>query len=94
MRLVPYFALLTIVPLLSGSGIATAEVGPAVVELFSSEGCSSCPPAEAYTAELAQRTDVLALTLHVTYWDNLGWPDRFGLPQATQRQRGYAEALR
>ena len=71
MRLVPYFALLTIVPLLSGSGIATAEVGPAVVELFSSEGCSSCPPAEAYTAELGQRTDVLALKLHVTNWDNL-----------------------
>jgi hypothetical protein len=94
MRLVPYFALLTITSLLSGSGIATAEVRPAVVELFTSEGCSSCPPAEVYTAELAQRTDVLALTLHVTYWDNLGWPDRFGLPQATQRQRGYAEALR
>ena len=94
MRLVTYCALLTIAPLLSGSGIATAEVRPAVVELFTSEGCSSCPPAEAYTAELAQRTDVLALTLHVTYWDNLGWPDRFGLPQATQRQRGYAEALR
>jgi hypothetical protein len=82
-----------IAPLLSLSGIATAEVRPAVVELFTSEGCSSCPPAEVYTAELARRTDVLALTFHVTYWDNLGWPDRFGLPQATQRQRAYAEAL-
>jgi hypothetical protein len=66
---------------------------PAVVELFTSEGCSSCPPAEAYVGELAQRHDVLALTFHVDYWDNLGWPDRFALASATQRQRDYAKAL-
>jgi len=64
-----------------------------VVELFTSEGCSSCPPAEAYLGELAQRPEVLALAYHVDYWDDLGWHDRFGLPQAVQRQRAYARAL-
>ncbi len=65
-----------------------------MIELFTSEGCSSCPPAEAYVGELAQRPDVLALTFHVDYWDNLGWRDRFALPEAVQRQRAYAKALR
>jgi len=83
-----------VAPLLTVTSIATADVRPAVVELFTSEGCSSCPPAEAYAAELAQRTDVLALTFHVTYWDDLGWRDRFGLPEATQRQSAYSQALR
>ncbi len=64
-----------------------------MVELFTSEGCSSCPPAEAYVGELAQRADVLALTFHVDYWDDLGWRDRFALPEAVQRQRTYAKVL-
>jgi len=66
---------------------------PAVVELFTSEGCSSCPPAEGYIGELAQRRDVLALAYHVDYWDDLGWHDRFALSQATQRQSIYAQNL-
>jgi len=66
---------------------------PAVVELFTSEGCSSCPPAEIYLGELARRRDVLALAFHVDYWDDLGWRDRFGLPEAAQRQRAYARDL-
>jgi hypothetical protein len=70
------------------------EVRPAVVELFTSEGCSSCPPAEAYLGELARRRDVLALAFHVDYWDDLGWRDRFGLPEAARRQRTYAQVLR
>lgn len=73
---------------------AQAQQRPAVVELFTSEGCSSCPPAEAYLGELAQRPDVLALAFHVDYWDGLGWPDRFVIPEATPRQRGYARNLR
>ena len=73
---------------------AFAQSRPAVVELFTSEGCSSCPPAEAYVGELAQRPDVLALSFHVDYWDDLGWRDRFALPEAVQRQRVYAKALR
>ena len=84
--------------LLTGSlGVASvvqAAPRPAVVELFTSEGCNSCPPAEAYVGELAGRTDVLALAFHVDYWDALGWPDRFELSQATARQRKYGQVLR
>ena len=77
------------------SGMAAhADVRPAVVELFTSQGCSSCPPADAYVGELVRRHDVLALTFHVDYWDDLGWRDRFGLPEAVRRQRAYAEALK
>jgi hypothetical protein len=66
---------------------------PAVVELFTSEGCSSCPPAEALIGELAQRPQVLALAFHVDYWDSLGWRDRFALPDAVRRQQQYARSL-
>jgi hypothetical protein len=75
------------------SGGLRAQQRPAVVELFTSEGCSSCPPAEAYVGELAQRPDVLVLSFHVDYWDDLGWRDRFDIPEATPRQRRYAQAL-
>jgi hypothetical protein len=80
--------------LLCCAAAVNAQTRPAVVELFTSEGCSSCPPAEAYVGELSSRRDVLALTFHVDYWDDLGWRDRFGLPDAVQRQRGYAKTLR
>ncbi len=70
------------------------ERPPVVVELFTSEGCNSCPPADAYLAELAKRPDVLALAFHVDYWDYLGWTDRFASPEFTRRQRAYAAALR
>src|SRR5579864_5172455 len=63
---------------------------PVVVELFTSQGCSSCPPANAYLNELSkQRRDVLALAFHVTYWDRLGWRDPFSMEAATQRQSVY-----
>jgi hypothetical protein len=75
------------------SAPAQADPRPAVVELFTSEGCNSCPPAEAYVGELAKRNDVLALAFHVDYWDDLGWRDRFGLSQSVERQRRYARAL-
>lgn len=74
--------------------VAHAEPRPAVVELFTSEGCNSCPPAEAYIGELTGRSDVLALSFHVDYWDDLGWRDRFGLGQSVERQRSYARSLR
>jgi hypothetical protein len=80
--------------LLCYATLVNAQSRPAVVELFTSEGCSSCPPAEAYIGELAQRRDVLALAFHVDYWDDLGWRDRFGLPEAAQRQKVYANTLR
>jgi hypothetical protein len=69
---------------------AIAAERPVVVELFTSQGCSSCPPANAYLNELSKdRRDVLALAFHVTYWDRLGWKDPFSLPAATQRQDQY-----
>ncbi len=73
---------------------AMAQNRPAVLELFTSQGCSSCPPAEKLVGELAQRSDVLALTFHVDYWDDLGWRDRFSSVEATQRQREYAQRLK
>jgi hypothetical protein len=59
---------------------------PAVVELYTSEGCSSCPPADKWLSSLKGKDQVLALAFHVNYWDKLGWPDRFASPQITQRQ--------
>jgi hypothetical protein len=75
------------------TGVIHAAQRPAVLELFTSEGCSSCPPAETYVGELAKRADVLALSFHVDYWDDLGWRDRFVIPEATPRQRTYAKTL-
>ena len=63
-----------------------------LVELFTSQGCSSCPPADKIFAELAQRDDVVALSYHVDYWDYLGWTDEFADPAYTKLQRAYARA--
>lgn len=59
---------------------------PAVVELYTSEGCSSCPPADRWLSALKGRPDVLAMAFHVNYWDRLGWPDRFANAATTERQ--------
>ena len=66
---------------------------PVVVELFSSQGCSSCPPADEYLVELAQKRDIIALGWHVDYWDYIGWEDVFAHPAFTERQKAYARAL-
>ncbi|HKP25599.1 MAG TPA: DUF1223 domain-containing protein [Dongiaceae bacterium] len=72
--------------------ILTTVPAPMVVELFTSEGCSSCPPADEFMDDLAQRQYVLPLSFHVDYWDYIGWKDRFADPLFTARQRAYAEA--
>ena len=64
-----------------------------VVELYTSQGCSSCPPADAYLSELARAPGVLALSMHVDYWNGLGWKDPYSRADVTQRQRDYARAL-
>jgi hypothetical protein len=66
---------------------------PVVVELFTSQGCSSCPPAEVLLGELAGRDDLLPLGFHVTYWDDLGWKDTASFEGATERQAEYAARL-
>jgi len=64
-----------------------------VVELFTSQGCSACPPANANLVTLSRRPDVLALSFNVTYWDQLGWTDTFGQDAFTRRQRDYQRGL-
>lgn len=94
-------------PVFAGAGVALVSPAPAsaeplkasgaapvVVELFTSQGCSSCPPAEALLRELAEEEGIIALELHIDYWDYIGWDDPFGSPQMTARQRGYAHDLR
>jgi hypothetical protein len=61
-----------------------------VVELFTSQGCASCPPADDFFAELVSDPDVIPLALHVDYWDYIGWPDKFADPAFTDRQKAYA----
>lgn len=87
------FSLSTAPAALAGAPAGAPAHEPVVVELFTSQGCNSCPPADALLAKLATRADVLALGFHVDYWDYLGWSDTFALHAATERQRGYSKAL-
>ena len=81
-------------PAQAGGPVAgQASAPPIVVELFTSQGCNSCPPADVVLGELKGRPDILPLSFHVTYWDRLGWSDTFGLEASTERQRIYAELL-
>ena len=74
------------------AGPAAAQQPAAVMELFTSQGCSSCPPADEVLAEYAGRADVLALSFNVDYWDYLGWKDTLASPSHSARQRAYAFA--
>lgn len=81
-------ATLAALPARAGDG-PKAMHPKAVVELFTSQGCSSCPAADAFLGDLAKRDDVIALSQHVGYWDYIGWKDPFALHEATDRQREY-----
>jgi hypothetical protein len=82
---------------LAGTAWAAKETrqGPdlVVVELFTSQSCSSCPPADKFLGELAKHKNVLALSMHVDYWNALGWRDPWSSPKVTERQRRYSKAL-
>ena len=84
-----FFSLLGAVLLLAPLSVRADS--PVVVELYTSQGCSSCPPADRLLAELATHDYVIALALHVDYWDYLGWKDEFAMPAFSNRQRLYAQ---
>ncbi len=86
-----WLALTLILVSLVPAQLARAD-SPVVVELYTSQGCSACPPADALLEELAARDDVIALALHVDYWDYIGWADTFASAQFTRRQHAYARA--
>jgi hypothetical protein len=90
----PFGKYLAAVLLASFAAAAGAQPRPVVIELFTSQGCSSCPPADAYVGKLSTQPDVLALAFHVDYWDDLGWRDQFALRQSVARQNIYARNLR
>lgn len=74
--------------------VTNAPHQPIVVELFTSEGCSSCPPADALLTQLVQQNaDIIPLSEHVDYWNYIGWTDPFSSPAFSERQRRYAEAM-
>jgi hypothetical protein len=86
--------LLCLLPcLLAATGSPHAATRPIVVELFTSQGCSSCPPADALLRELTTRSDVIALGFHISYWDRLGWKDPLSNEASTDRQKAYASRL-
>src|SRR5260221_14569999 len=80
---------LLLVGLALGAGPALADTRPVVVELFTSQGCSSCPPADALLRELAGRSDLIALGFHISYWDRLGLKDPPSNPASTQRPKNH-----
>jgi hypothetical protein len=87
-------ALLSLIVMAFGSLPAiTFAAQPVVIELFTSQGCSSCPPADDLLGELARKPNIVALAYHVDYWDELGWKDPFAIAESAQRQRGYVKRL-
>src|SRR3954471_16694809 len=80
-------------PAVAGSPPDSKTRRPVLVELYTSQGCSSCPPADALLGQLSTRRDVLAISLPVTYWDMLGWHDTLASETNTRRQKEYAKQL-
>jgi hypothetical protein len=93
MRIVPIVFGLLLAVSAGLSPVFAADKRPVVVELFTSQGCSSCPPAEAFLNDLTKRKDVIALEFHVDYWDYIGWKDLFAKPEFTARQKSYVTSM-
>ena len=91
--LMPLLTATTLALAFATGAIASDAAHPVVVELFQSQGCSSCPPANANVLAISDRPEVLALSFGVTYWDQLGWKDTFASPVNTARQWDYARGL-
>ena len=89
LRLCLLLAVLAVVAAPAGA----EERPPVVVELFTSQGCNSCPPADAYLGELSKRPGLLTIAFHVDYWNYIGWTDPFARPWASARQRAYQKSL-
>ncbi len=83
-----------IAPAVADASEAVEARGPILLELFTSQGCSACPPADRLLASLADRDDLLVLSFHVAYWDHMGWSDPYAIPASARRQRGYARTMR
>ena len=94
LRILSTFAFLTLALVVPTVEAATIKKPKAVVELFTSQGCSSCPPADRLLGEFSESGDVLAIGWHVDYWDYLGWKDSFASRQNTERQYKYAVTLK
>jgi hypothetical protein len=96
-RRVSYLGVLGLAVLVGSAADLRAQTnqshGPAVVELYTSQGCSSCPPADRVLGELSMMPNVIALAFHVDYWDNIGWRDHYSIQNAVERQHRYVEAL-
>ncbi len=91
-RTLPF--VLALLAVLAGPAAEAGDLArPVVVELYTSQGCSSCPPADALLGKLAQRPGVIAISLPITYWDMLGWKDTLASDANTRRQKAYAAAM-
>ncbi len=99
MKKTPFHSVCAAISALAATALMTAPAAavetarPVIVELFTSQGCSSCPPADAYLRDLARKPGVLPLSFNVDYWDYLGWRDTLASPDNTARQRAYGRAL-
>lgn len=92
-----YFGILCLTVLVGSATAQRSQInssrGPGVVELYTSQGCSSCPPADRVLGELSGMPNVIALAFHVDYWDSIGWRDHYSIPNAVERQHRYVERL-